>query len=79
MQLVYQIGPHDGGWAYRVNDTWSEPFHSHDAALTAARAIARRQENGDRDVVINYETENGQWVEEAIAGGDRPQTTVSDD
>ena len=35
--LTYNIVEHDGGWAYKVGDTFSETFPSHDAAQAAAR------------------------------------------
>ena len=35
-KIVYQIVQHDGGWAYKVGDVYSEPFSSHDEARQAA-------------------------------------------
>ena len=35
-KIVYQIVQHDGGWAYRVDETFSETFPSHDGARLAA-------------------------------------------
>jgi hypothetical protein len=78
MQLVYHVGQHDGGWAYRLENVWSEPHPTHKAAVNAAHAAARRQENCGRDTIITYETEAGEWIKEAVAGGDRPDTVVSD-
>lgn len=79
MQLVYHVSRHDGGWAYSVDGVWSEPYPTHEAAVVAAHNAAKRQENGGGDAIITYETEAGQWIKEAVAGGDRPQTTVSDE
>jgi hypothetical protein len=35
-KITYEIVQHDGGWAYRVDETFSEPFPSHDSARKAA-------------------------------------------
>lgn len=29
-RITYEIVEHDGGWAYKVGDVFSEPFPSHD-------------------------------------------------
>ena len=31
-KITYEVVEHDGGWAYRVGDVFSEAFPSHDAA-----------------------------------------------
>ena len=41
--VVYEIVEHDGGWAYKVGDVFSEPFPSHAAALAAAKRAAGEQ------------------------------------
>ena len=38
------IVEHDGGWAYKVNAVFSEPFPTHAEALAAAQAAAEEQE-----------------------------------
>ena len=30
-RITYEIVEHDGGWAYKVGDVFSEPFRSRDA------------------------------------------------
>jgi hypothetical protein len=42
-KLTYEIVKHDGGWAYRVDETFSESFPSHDAARKAAELAAKEQ------------------------------------
>lgn len=79
MPLTYHVAEHDGGYAYRVNDVWSEPFPDHDAALAAAKAAAQRQQLGGDDTEITFETADGQWRTELASGGDRPETQVVDD
>ncbi len=47
MAVVYHVDQHDGGFAYRVDDVWSETFPDHDTALEAAgmrRAASRSAE-----------------------------------
>ena len=36
-RIHYRIVTHDGGWAYKLNDVFSEPFPSKSAALAAAK------------------------------------------
>jgi hypothetical protein len=40
-KITYEIVQHDGGWAYRVDETFSEAFPSHDSARKAAEQAAR--------------------------------------
>jgi Uncharacterized protein conserved in bacteria (DUF2188) len=78
-KLVYEIVEHDGGWAYKVGDVFSEPFPSHDAALAAAnRAAAEQRVPGDTEA-IDYEDEKGKWHQELDPGDDRPSTEVVDE
>ncbi|SJZ95743.1 DUF2188 domain-containing protein [Consotaella salsifontis] len=77
--LHYEIVPHDGGWAYKVDDVYSETFATHGDALAAARDAAERQQLADEDTAtITYEDPNGRWHEEIVSGDDRPQTEVDD-
>lgn len=74
--ITYRIVEHDGGWAYRLDDTYSETFPSHEAARDAAVRAAREQKVPDQNAVIEYETAGGQWVTENADGHDRPETEV---
>lgn len=76
MPLAYHIGEHDGGYAYRVNDVWSEPFPDHATALAAAKSASLRQQLGGEDAEITFETADGQWQTEHVSGGDRLETEV---
>ena len=76
--VKYEILEHDGGWAYRVNGTYSETFPSHDAAARAARIAAREQEQPGTTTGIQYEDEQGQWHAEVSSGDDRPEAEVED-
>lgn len=42
--IRYEIVEHDGGWAYKVDDVFSETFPTHDDALAAAEIAARHHE-----------------------------------
>lgn len=74
----YQIVEHDGGWAYKLGDVFSEPFPSHDQALDAAKRAAAEQEVPGETEGIEYQDETGHWHEEVAKGSDRPDTEVSD-
>src|ERR1700744_4209910 len=75
---IYKIVQHDGGWAYKVDGVFSEPFPSHAAALTAARRAAAEQRVPGRTEAIEYETADGKWHTETAAGDDRPETDIED-
>lgn len=77
--LTYQIVEHDGGWAYKVGDVYSETFRSHDDALAAAKDAAERQRLGGEDQGISYQDGEGRWHREVAHGDDRPETDVEDD
>lgn len=79
MHIAYHVGRHDGGFAYRLGDVWSEPFPTHALALAAARDAAARQRVKGSDTRISYQTADGRWHFEYVRGGDRPDTEVLDD
>jgi hypothetical protein len=78
MHITYHVGPHDGGYAYRLEDAWSETFSSHDAALKAAKSAAQRQQVEGKDARITFQLPDATWVTEYAEGGDRPETDVVD-
>ncbi len=75
-KIHYRIVQHDGGWAYRLNDVFSEPFASKAAALAAARRVAAEQAVPGETAQIEYQDESGQWHHELSEGGDRPEADV---
>jgi hypothetical protein len=77
-KVTYQIVQHDGGWAYKANDAYSESYPTHADALRAARTAAAEQMQPGQTELIEYEDENGHWHFETAAGRDRPETTVKD-
>ncbi|HWM68794.1 MAG TPA: DUF2188 domain-containing protein [Steroidobacteraceae bacterium] len=74
--MTYEIVQHDGGWAYRANGTYSEPFPTHDAARKAAERAAREQLSPGESTPISYEDDKGHWHNEVAKGDDRPETDV---
>ncbi len=75
-KITYEIVEHDGGWAYKVNGVFSEPYPSHDAARKAAQRAAKEQIVPGETTGILYEDKDGRWHEEIARGNDRPETDV---
>jgi hypothetical protein len=75
-KVTYEIVEHDGGWAYKVDGVFSEPFPSHDEARQAAEQAAREQAVPGETTEISYEDEQGRWHDEVSKGNDRPKTDV---
>ncbi len=75
-KITYDIVQHDGGWAYKAEGVFSEPFPTHDAALTAARRVAREQQTPGRTAGISWEDDKGRWHQEIADGEDRPIVEV---
>ena len=75
-KITYHIVEHDGGWAYKVGDVFSETFKTHDAALHAAQRAAGEQRVAGDETGISYEDKQGHWHNEVARGDDRPETEV---
>jgi hypothetical protein len=75
-KVTYEIVQHDGGWAYRVDETFSETFPSHETARKAAEHAAKEQEVPGAATPISYEDKKGHWHTEQSAGDDRPEAKV---
>lgn len=78
MTVVYEIVQHDGGWAYRVKDVYSETFPTHELAAAAAHKAAERQHQEGLTAAISYQDRESQWHTELADGRDRPDTRVVD-
>lgn len=76
-KVHYEIAEHDGGWAYKVGDVFSERYPTHDEAREAAQRAAAEQELPGATEDIEYQDEEGDWHEETSEGKDRPETDVS--
>jgi len=77
-KIVYEVVEHDGGWAYKVDGTFSETFPSHERATVAAERAAAHQRLGGSQEAIDYEDADGRWHSEIASGDDRPETAVED-
>ncbi|MBL8549291.1 MAG: DUF2188 domain-containing protein [Hyphomonadaceae bacterium] len=77
-KIVYDIIQHDGGWAFRLGQTISETFPTHEAALRAARRVAVEQQRPGQTTGITWEDGNGRWHEEVVEGEDRPEVEIRD-
>jgi len=75
-KVIYEVVEHDGGWAYRFDDVYSETFPSHDMARIAAERAAQEQAVPGETTDISYQDEDGRWHEELAPGDDRPDTDV---
>jgi hypothetical protein len=77
-EVTYEIVQHGGGWAYKVDGVFSEPFPTHADALAAAQAAAAEQEVPGHSEAIEYEDEKGHGHTETARGSDRPHTSIKD-
>lgn len=77
-KVTYSIVEHDGGWAYRVEGTFSEPFATREAAHLAACRAALEQQRPGVTAGITWEDEGGRWHAEIARGDDRPAVEVQD-
>lgn len=75
--VYYEVVQHDGGWAYKVGDVFSERYANHDEARTAAERAAADQRRPGATEDIEYQDEAGVWHEEVSQGKDRPETDVT--
>jgi hypothetical protein len=76
--VTYAVVEHDGGWAYKAGDVYSETFATREAAHAAAERAAREQRIPGAGGPIEFEDSSGKWHEEDERGDDRPQTEVKD-
>ena len=76
-KVVYVIVEHDGGWAYKVGEVFSETFPSHDKARAAAERAAHEQNVGGATTGISFEDKSGHWHDQLSTGDDRPETDVT--
>lgn len=75
-RLQYRIVEHDGGWAYKLNDVFSEPFRDKATALAAARRVVKEQRVPGDTTLIEFEDADGTWHTELSEGDDRPEADV---
>jgi hypothetical protein len=76
--VTYTVVEHDGGWAYKVGDVFSETFATRQLAHRAATLAALEQQTPGQGGPIEYEDRDGRWHDELAEGNDRPETEVKD-
>jgi len=74
--VTYEVVEHDGGWAYKVGDVYSESYATEQEATIAAEQAATAHRDAGSDEVIEYQDRYGRWHEEVEAGDSRPETRV---
>ncbi len=72
--VTYKVVEHDGGWAYKLGDVFSETFPTHDDARHAADRAAQEQRAPGTTEAIRYQDAEGRWHDELARGDDRPST-----
>lgn len=77
-QVAYHVVEHDGGWAYKVGEVFSETFPSKELARAAAARAAREQRTPGEGAAIEYEDSAGNWHDEYAKGSDRPDAEVEE-
>lgn len=75
--IHYHVVPHDGGWAYKLKDVFSEPFRTRTEALKAAHRVAHEQRVPGETAYIQFQDEAGTWHTELARGDDRPEADVT--
>lgn len=73
----YEVVEHDGGWAYKLGDVFSETFPDRDTAVKRAKAVAAEQRVPGEGGPIRYQDRQGTWHDEVSAGNDRPSPDVT--
>jgi hypothetical protein len=76
--VTYTVVEHDGGWAYKAGDVFSETFRTREAAHAAAERAAQEQRVPGQSGAIEYEDSSGRWHGEEESGDNRPDTDVKD-
>jgi hypothetical protein len=77
-KVTYSIVEHDGGWAYKVDATYSETYGTREAAHFAAVRAALEQRVPGETATIAWEDERGRWHAEIARGSDRPEAEVEE-
>ncbi len=71
-EVTYRIVEHDGGFAYKVGDVFSETFPSREEALQAAQAAAAEQQVPGSTEGIRYQDQAGGWHDETARAATGP-------
>ena len=77
-EVTYDRREHDGGWAYKVDGVFSEPFRPMPPRSARAQAAAAEQKVPGDTEQIEFEDDKGKWHTETARGSDRPIPVVKD-
>ena len=77
-EVTYRIVEHDGGYAYKVGDVFSETFPSRQEAIDAAQRAAAEQQVPGSTEGIRYQDGKGVEHDEMSEGSDRPTAKVEE-
>lgn len=77
-EVTYRIVEHDGGFAHKVGEVFSETFPGREEALQAAQAAAAEQQVPGSTEGIRYQDAADSRHDETGQGGDRPRAKVVD-
>ncbi len=75
VHVHYHIVEHDGGWTYKVGDSFAETYKTRALAEAAAKLAAAEQRVPTDPKDIQYEDDKGQWRIEH-SSGKPPDTDV---
>lgn len=75
-RIIYEVVEHDDGWAYKLDDVFSETFPTRQQAQNAAERAAAEHKRVGEDEVIEYQGSDGAWHRETARGTDRPETEI---
>ena len=75
-EVVYRIVEHDGGWAYKLGDVFSETFRTRADAEAAATRVAAEQRTPGETEAIEWQDADYAWHQELEEGSDRPAADV---
>jgi hypothetical protein len=64
--FYYAVEPRGGGWAYRLDDTFSPVFPTQAAALQAAKVEATRMHEVGDDTQVRVFDDDQQWRTEWV-------------
>ncbi len=78
-KITYDIIKHEGGWAFKLGDTISNTYKTHEDALAAAKRVAMEQQIPGETDGISWEDKQGRWHDEVSPGDDRPEVDVHDE
>ena len=56
MKIHYEVVEHDGGWAYKLGDVFSEAFPDRATAMSAAKRVSRSSMSPEKRLTSSTRT-----------------------